>query len=201
MKKLFESIFKSEPKLDYKPSVTAGGYADDLRTISAHLYHLFKWCDDQCGKNHPGFYHRFNGLSMERCRDIREVEDLTEILIRMIVGRVSNMIGGNVNMKAFTIDRIVDLQSTRNAVKNVIPSLSHQDLPSCNKEDDITMFFVGTYKETPDIISGVAVVSFKLRLEIRDYFASIDIVSARGYAYTDFRWIHDHLARIEKLQH
>jgi hypothetical protein len=192
MKKLFESIFKSKSRLIYEPSATANEYANDLKMICDHFKPLI------CGEpeNHDGFHYRFCALRSIRCENIRDLKEIMEMLVGMTSLTCRNMVGGNVDKKVHTINRIVNMKSVQNAVRNVIPSLCDRDLSSYSKIDHVIMFFVGTYKETPGITSGVAIVSFKLRLDIKDYFVSIDISEAIGYTYTDFRWISNHLARI-----
>jgi hypothetical protein len=139
MKKLFEHIFKNESKLNYESSITADGYAGDLRIICSHFDLLFMKCDG-C-KNHPGFYHRSCGKSIWHAEDFRDTKKVTDVLIDVIASTCDVMIGGNVNMKARTIDRTVNMQLTKNIIKNIIPCLCDQDLLRYSKTEDIVIFF------------------------------------------------------------
>jgi hypothetical protein len=198
MKKLFESIFKSESKLNYEPSTTADGYASDLKIICAHFDRLFGKCLVKC-EGHPGFHHRYHGLCTDYRKNVRDMKKVEQMLVEILVYVCKGMVGCIWNKETRTSDRIVNIQSTRNAIRNMIPSFSDKDFPNCSKTGGITIFFTGTYKETPGITSGVAIVTLNWDLEIKDYDVSINTHRAMGCTYTDFRWISNHLERAEKL--
>jgi hypothetical protein len=203
MKKLFDNIFKSEPKpnyINYKPNLTANGYADDLKIICAHFDELFRGCSAKCEENHPGFYHRRTGKTTGPTPRNLNVQEAMDLLVHTIARMCDILIGGIVNDEAHTIDRTVDMQATRDVVRNMIPSLCDQDLISCNRTGNITIFFAGTYKDTPNVTSGVAIVALKWQLELKDRSMSTAITWGRACAYADLKWIHDHLERAKKLE-